>query len=178
VGRVMQGLKTRKCCSLATDSRRPCLPRSCVCDFAGHCRAPRPLQGRPSETVRHQTKGWGACKAGSTVTPPMMQSVADMWSRPVARCLSEPGRAEVQWLAWKWLLSTATTTRFSVRMYVAPGQAIASRRRKSTLSARCPSWCASFGVWTEGMHSQPCSLISVRLTECCGSAARARWPFL
>lgn len=65
---------------------------------AGHCRAPRPLQGRLSETVRHQTKGRGACKAGSTVMPHTIQSVAVVEPGPLQNACPNTGtlgRAEV-----------------------------------------------------------------------------------
>nr|GFD60392.1 hypothetical protein [Tanacetum cinerariifolium] len=65
-------------------------------------------------------------------TPPMLQSVADVWSRPVADAVH------------------------GHKLHVAPGQAIASRRRKSTASARPPSWlCVTWRVDGWNVNAQP-----------------------
>lgn len=42
-----------------------------------------PSEGMLSETVRHQTGGWGTSKAGSAVTPSMMHCVADVEPGPL-----------------------------------------------------------------------------------------------
>ncbi|KAH6612691.1 hypothetical protein C7974DRAFT_83405 [Boeremia exigua] len=63
-------------------------------------RAQRCAQGMPSETVRQQAERWGTSKAVSTVTPAMMQAVADVEPGPLQDACPNShfgalGRAEV-----------------------------------------------------------------------------------